>query len=249
MRCIVVLLASLLVLPGSAFAQKSVTEKVPLRFVKPSQVVQFLTQPPAATISNGSTTRTVPTGEEPPLPPGVERLTPNDRAMTLTVRGTNQAVSQVKEMVRLLDVQPRTAGLQVRVVRVQVSADGKVQELPGIPLAVQAVNNTPSTALVTAERNRFQVVVTPRINGDDSVSLQMQLNLLGLNNKVVASANRLRRVKPGESVRLVGVTTETRVQEAVREGEVPTNLGVAFTAYLLEVSVAEGTNKADAATR
>lgn len=99
---------------GNAIVQKSLTETMPLRFIKPSLVVETLRKPVTVTVTNNDgTTKTSPSGYKPPLLlRGIQWWSPNDRAMTLMVCGTAEAVARVKEMVRLIDVQPGAAGLQ-----------------------------------------------------------------------------------------------------------------------------------------
>ncbi len=84
------LLVAMLAITSAALAQRIVAEKIALQFVPPSVLADFL--------KTGTSSRSVseeqPDIEEPLLPSGIVRITPDDRKNTLTVHGTRRLSSK-----------------------------------------------------------------------------------------------------------------------------------------------------------
>ena len=197
----------------SAFAQqKIVREKIALRFVIATKVVDYLkTNTSSRYVGEGR-----PNVEEPLLPPGIASVLPNKRDNSLTLRGTAEAVARLKETIRLLDIQPREVTIKLRLVRVPLTpsdeeeATPRSEEVIGAPILVTLNNQTGRVAV--RGRGGYEVEITPRINGDNSVTLSAELRLLGLNNQVVSSARGTRRVTtPGERLLAVSDAANTRI--------------------------------------
>lgn len=239
------LLAALLCLMTPAFAQRVDREKLALRFIKPSTVIQMLAQPPS--VSTSGEVSAAPNGAPQPttpkslLPSGITQILPNDRDNTLLVRGTAEAIRDFKETIRLLDVAPRQVKIGVRVVRVQFFEDGKTQEQElGTGTVVAASNR--SATLSVGGRTGYSLSLQPRINGDDSVTITGEFNVLSQieRNRYYQNATRnTRRVADGETRRLLGVSDskDESIRVAVAQGRLPEQWAPAtFTAIYLEVT-------------
>ncbi len=203
------------------------TERIALRFVSPSEVVAALKASAAGA-----------------LPPGAVELTPDDRDNTLSVRGSDAAIAKVKELVALLDVPARTVRVKLRVVRAWFVDDGKMQEdTLGTPV-ITTINNR-TAAVSVSGRGGYTVALTPRVNGDDSITLTTTLRLsvpVGGTTFRNLTATRTRRVEAGKAERVVGVTDsrDAAIQETVRLGALPEKWAPAsFYAYYVEATASE----------
>jgi hypothetical protein len=187
------------------------------------------------------------------LPRGVERVIPDDRAMTLTVRGTAKAVAEVKQMIGLLDVTPRETLVKLRVVRVRFApGGGREEETLGTPV-VSTLNNKTARVAVSGGLQDWSVEVTPHINGDGSISLLAKLNLSRIASsprEALTTGEQYRRVPAGKTARLAPITdsADPRVQEFTRKNLVLDDLDrfkppSALTLYYLEATPAEVTRK------
>ncbi len=193
---------AVLTLAGAALAQNVVTEKIPLRFTKPSRMAEMLSRgTPGAAAGQAKS--------GPLLPQGIEQVSADDRDMTLTVWGAAPAVAQMKEVIRLLDVQPRLVGLKMRLVRVEPTADGKREEKTIAVPETQTLNNVAARVSVTQTDNTGGVVhgwaveVLPKINGDRSVTLSTQLRLQSAGGAPLLSTKSTRRIENGKRGRVV----------------------------------------------
>jgi hypothetical protein len=207
-----------------------------LRFVSPSEVVAAL----KAAAPNS-------------LPTGAADLTPNDRDNTLSVRGSDTAIAKVKELVALLDVAPRTVLVKLRLVRIWFVDDGKMQEYTlGAPL-ITARSNQPAAVSVSG-RGGYAVALTPRVNGDGSITLTTTLRLdvpVGGTTYRNLAATRTRRLDAGKTERVVGVTDsgDAAIQETIRLGALPEKWAPnSFYGYYVEATASEITGDPPAKT-
>lgn len=204
------------------------TERIPLRFVRPSEMIAAL--------------RAAPNG----LPAGTANLTPNDRDNTLSVRGSDVAIARVKELAALLDVAPRTVLVKLRLVRVWFVDDGKMQEDTLSAPVITTTNNRPA-AISVSGRGGYAVALTPRVNGDGSITLTATLRLsapVGGAAYRDLTATRTRRVEAGKTERVVGVTDsrDAAIQETVRLGALPEKWAPnSFYGYYVEATPSEVT--------
>ena len=206
------------------------TERIALRFVRPSEIVAAL--------------KAVPTG----LPTGTAGLTPEDRDNTLSVRGTESAIARVKELVALLDVAPRIVQVKMRLIRIWFVDDGKMQEdVLGKPV-ITARSNQPAVISVSG-RGGYTVALTPRVNGDGTITLTTTLRFsapVGGAAYRELTATRTRRFDAGKTERVVGVTDSPNagIQETIRLGALPEKWAPAsFYAYYVEATASEVTGE------
>jgi hypothetical protein len=134
------------------------------------------------------------------LPAGLTAIAPDNARRTLTVAGTPQAIEQVKEMVRLLDVAPRPVELRVKVLpldeadlrRLGLDDTAAVSPLderkaalveraaaPLVETRMSCSNNQPlrvfwssgGPAPAGEGAAREGVTIVPRVNGDRTITL------------------------------------------------------------------------------
>jgi hypothetical protein len=189
-----------------------------------------------------------------PLPPGgAADLTPDDRDNTLLLRGSEAAIAATKERVALLDVAPRTVLVKLRLVRIWFVDDGKMQEdTLGAPL-ITARSNQPAAVSVSG-RGGYAVALTPRVNGDGSITLTTTLRLdvpVGGTTYRNLAATRTRRLDAGKTERVVGVTDsgDAAIQETIRLGALPEKWAPnSFYGYYVEATASEITGDPPAKT-
>ena len=154
-------------LGGTTKSERSVV----LRFIKPSE---FMAQLAPGDRADRPVIASL-------VPIGITSLSPDDTKNSLTITGTPEAVRQIEEIVRLLDVKPREVRLQVRILRAPIMANiAPEAELPEsrVVATADAVvrNNAPLNLHAVGEGQLFRVFVTPHINGDRSITLSAELS-------------------------------------------------------------------------
>ncbi len=115
------------------------------------------------------------------VPTGITSLSPDDTRNRLTVKGTPEAIKQIENIARLLDVKPRLVRLQVRILRAPVMTNSAPEaELPESRVVVTAEgsvrNNVPLNLNAVGDGQLFRVFVTPHINGDQTISLSAEFS-------------------------------------------------------------------------
>ena len=147
------------------------TETVSTHWIKPSAFVDRMATP-GAFILRGTSILSPPA----PLPEGVDRMSLDDTAMTLTVRGTAGSIAEVRSLLRFLDVPPRAVRLQVRLLRFRFPAGGGTPGVEALStVTTRATNTVPLPVSVVGERRAFQMRVQPHINGDGSVTVFLEM--------------------------------------------------------------------------
>jgi hypothetical protein len=190
-------------------APTSVTAAVPLRRASRSEIARLLLSPAGFVTEGDGLVAFSPNGTPLPsaalLPPGIVSLAPDDAARVLRVQGTPAGVAALRDMVRLLDVPRAPVRLRVRLLREQeLSAHGGfIQALAtaqattgnGVPVPITLRTNARSFGNVIA-------MVSPRINGDGSITLSVDLRVVDPASQQGATLRFLqvqRRVRPGET--------------------------------------------------
>jgi hypothetical protein len=160
------------------------------------------------------------------------------------VRGSDAAIAAVKKRVALLDVAPRTVLVKLRLVRIWFVDDGKMQEdTLGAPL-ITARSNQPAAVSVSG-RGGYAVALTPRVDGDGSITLTTTLRLdvpVGGTTYRNLTATRTRRLEAGKTERVVGVTDsgDAAIQETIRLGALPEKWAPnSFYGYYVEATASE----------
>ena len=130
----------------ASLSRGPVVHTLSLRHVAPSLMSQRLFDPTAAH----------------PLTEGLERLSPDDTRKTLTLSGPPEVVKTVEQAVRWLDVPTPRIELEV-----------EIMEFPGKPLQGRALvsQNTQGTLLIFGRQSRYQLQVSPHLNGDGTCSM------------------------------------------------------------------------------
>jgi type II secretory pathway component GspD/PulD (secretin) len=216
-------------LASTVLAQEIVTERIALRFARPSEITRLINEKP-------------PTDDAPEssslLPEGTKSVTADEADKTLVVQGTAQAIEQVKSIVRLLDVPKPRVDLRIRLVRVAFAADGTAKSTtPSAPIITSVENNMRATTRVEDQKTTWSVTVVPRINGDGSITVVGALSRREPGNVVSVSVKGSRRLGLRNTARLLGVTdsNDEAAQEQVGSGKDPQS-GGAQTVWYLEVT-------------
>lgn len=190
-------------------AQGTVTETLRLKYIEPSHFITAVTG------------TTLPSQDAPGqlvLPRGIERLIPDETARTVTVRGTPEGLSKLREMARFMDVAPRRVRLGLRLLRYTYPAGGKdpIKEEIGA-LTTNAANNTPVNLTAFGDGSLFRIEVTPHVNGDNSVSLRVKLSVQTPGQQKPSSVKTVettnyRRLLPGRSEIVTAISTDGPVE-------------------------------------
>ena len=113
----------------------------------------------------------------------------------LVFRGTASEIAALKQIVRLLDVEPRLVRIQARLIETNFDAQGKLAQRVQRVTPITLKNNAPTPLSFPGFPVTINAQMTPHINGDSSISMTVTLQ-----------ANRSSRYEPGK-VEFAGVTT------------------------------------------
>ncbi len=196
-----VAVVTLLLLPCAAAPPAPVA--VPLKRALPSEIARLLLSPsgfvtnadgPAAVASDGT-----PLPSAALLPPGIVSLAPDDDARVLRVQGTPEGIAALRNLVRLLDVPRAFVRLSVRLLRVQrggarqVLASAEATTGNSVPVPVTLRIAEPSAVV-----GDVIAVISPRINGDGSVTLAVGLRVVDpVSGATRRSLEAQQRLRPG----------------------------------------------------
>ncbi len=125
------------------------------------------------------------------MPPGVESAAPNDPEKRLVVRGTAAGISQVRGLIRLLDVPARTVRVTLKLER---SLPGQNEASRKLLCTVEtsAANNASFPVTFRMADAECVAVLKPRINGDKSVTFDTKLSLRQIQARKLALIRRRR---------------------------------------------------------
>ena len=191
----VLLLSFFAARPASAAPPRLAPANIRLTRALPSEIARLLVSPAGFLASGEGPAAFAPDGTLLPsaalLPPGIVSLAPDDVARVLRVQGTPAGVSALREMVRLLDVPRAPIRLRVRLVREQelpVRSTRTGEDLRGLGggfiqiLATANATTGNGVPVPVTLRAPFVgdviAVVRPRINGDGSVTLALDLRVV-----------------------------------------------------------------------
>lgn len=172
-RLVALLAAAPLCLIGGVAAAPALlrTEKISTHWIKPSAFVDRMATP-GALVLQGTSVFSPPA----PLPEGVDGMSLDDAAMTLTVRGTAGSIAEVRSLLRFLDVPPRAVRLQVRLLRFRFPAGNGAPGVEALStVTTRATNAVPVHLSAVGERRIFRMRVQPQINGDGSVMVHLEM--------------------------------------------------------------------------
>ena len=216
-----------------------VTKKLSLKYRLPSEAVRLIKE------------NVVPVGVEQPtpkLPEGITELVPDDTDNTVAVRGTPTAVRELEAMIRLLDVKPRHVKVEMRLIEIRLADDGTRKETLLQSPIISTTNNTEAMISFRTSgeiRSGTKILLTPHLNGDDSITLQLSLALDSSSKKSVATSqfNTVTRlIKQGEwkTIRTLSLSGDKSVQEAMQSAKPAP--AAAYPLYRLDVAATEVPN-------
>jgi beta-lactamase regulating signal transducer with metallopeptidase domain len=134
--------------------------------------------------------------DQKPRPPGLTVLAADVAGNRVLVSGSERAVAEAREIVGLMDVEPRRVRLDMAIQRM---APGSEPELVSNPRAL-TFNNSEAAVSMTGASRTTEVRVTPTIHGDGSVTLRMSLDI-GV-GRTVTRVTAAKRIRQGEAARL-----------------------------------------------
>ena len=183
--------------PAAAVTLQSLT--VNLRFMKPTEFVQRL-------LGSSSTDTTGMVY----LPNGIVRVSPDDPQKRVFVQGTPESVAKIQEIARLLDVTPQKVRLELRVLRAVVNAnltpESAKQSEVITTVSSESASSKPVLLHALGDGQLFRLLVTPKINADNTITLVADLselaNLPASKTPTVKQETRLwtRRVQNGATI-------------------------------------------------
>lgn len=164
-----------------------VTEKIPVRYAQPTDVIRLIkSADPGQT--GGRTTR------------GIASIVAYNLDRQIVVTGTREAVERVTQVIGLLDIAPKPVRVQLLLVRRSALPDGRLD----LYVIASPVVETPSNSRITlgiadpGGTGVFEIAITPRLNGDASVSILADLNLASSLGTMVRKRTGNRRIAQGE---------------------------------------------------
>jgi hypothetical protein len=197
---------------------------IPLHNVTPARMVRILRQ---ATIS-GTGSAVIHA-----IPFGTKAIVPSKDDIGLRVRGTATAVAALREVIRLLDVKQREVDIELRLVRQRYMSDGSSASEVLVAHRIRCTNNEQVDLSTESGDLRLAITLTPRINGDDTVTL-LGGGSMGSEEVPNCPVTIHRRLSSNDRRALAGMTDSTNnsVQQHVREGLGITNPGACIVYYL-----------------
>ncbi|MBC7805549.1 MAG: hypothetical protein H7145_05305 [Akkermansiaceae bacterium] len=220
-----------LVAPGDI-----VGKKVALKYMVSSEAVRIIKETAAPAGADQSASK---------LPEGIAELTPDDAYNTVAVRGTPKAIQEVEAMIRLLDVKARLVRIELRLIEIRRADDGTRKETLLQSPIISTTNNT--QAMVSFQtsgeaRSGTKVIVTPHLNGDDSITLRLSLARdSGSKESVAASqintVTRLTRQGEWKTIRTLSLSTDKKIQEAMLSAKPAP--AAAYPLYRLDAAATE----------
>jgi hypothetical protein len=189
--------------PAASADPPPVSAAVPLKRVLPSEIARLFLSPAGFVTEGDGPPAYAPNGTPLPsaalLPPGIVSLAPDDAARVLRVQGTPAGLAALRDLVRLLDVPRASVRLRVRLRREQDGASGRTLATAqattgnGVPVPLTLRTNARSFGNVIA-------TVSPRINGDDSITLSVDLRVVdpASHGATLRFLQAQRRLRPGE---------------------------------------------------
>jgi len=199
--------------PASAAPPRLAPASIRLTRALPSEIARLLASPNgfvAAGDVPGSALDGTPLPSAALLPPGVVTLAPDDAARVLRVQGTPSGIAALRKMVQLLDVARASVRLRVRLVREEVTptTDARANVSGGFLRGLATANATTGNGVPVPVTLRalavgeVMAVVRPRINGDGSVTLTLDLRVgdpaSGGGGATLRFLQAERRVRPSE---------------------------------------------------
>jgi hypothetical protein len=146
------------------------------------------------------------------LPEGLDAVEPNRPDNTLIALGSDEAIRELKELLRLVDILPRQIEIKTEAVLVMQDGRGRkhrnmLQETgrttSGQPVFLKTLLNgaTAPAGGLRMTGGRYTARIEPRINGDDSISMDTQYSVklnFAFSEKAIQSQNASNRLQyPG----------------------------------------------------
>jgi hypothetical protein len=147
--------------------------------------------PPAASV-RGSLTASMPPIT---VPAGIQSIIGVSGSNSLVVRGTREAIQELKDLIRLMDVPQRQ--VRIRLSAGKLTAEG------------QTVNNAPLLLAAVSGADRMDAVLTPRVNSDNTIEVTLE-GTLTVNGTPRPVASRV-RLASGRTIEAVTLEEGSRL--------------------------------------
>ena len=232
MRTRLALVAAILMfaLPSvHAQQEKSRVDKIPLKFIMPTKMMELLMGPNPAKLGEGA-----PRNQS-LIPRGIKEVIAHDEEMTLSARGTEEAIRHLKEILRIMDIKQREVTLKLRIERITVDANQTIETAVISQPTVRTVNNETAKIAVTGSTFPFQIEVRPRINGDNSVSVVAEFAAEeGRNRQTGKIHRRMKADRDGLLLATSSTGKNSSIALALEDGQQPPPVGpyVAYRVYV-----------------
>jgi hypothetical protein len=151
-----------------------------------------------------------------PLPQGLVSLRTDPASNELIVNGTTERIGEIAEVVRLLDVAPIRLRVRTKVFRVRGNGAKRSSELVSDSVAVTS-NNTPTSAAFGDEMWDQAVSVLPRLAGDGTVALRVEI-AFAVGKKEMSRFTEARRLKTGQTLAFTYATEANTIVRHLENG-------------------------------
>ncbi len=170
--------------------------------------------------------------------PGIDQLTFNRQDNSVTAHGSPKAIETLKAELHAADVPPVAYKIAMRLVRYAVDAQGQCVETVVMEPMILDMNKSPAMCAIGNMGNNFLLAVTPRQAGGKTVQLTMEVQQRDDQGQTLLSGKNVRRVKLGESVRIVGMTNaaDNAIHRAALRGEIVAHHGE-YTGYYVKTTL------------
>ncbi len=185
----------------------NVTQTIQLTYVKPSEAIRTLRQD-LFDLANPHPKSGVPAG--------IRRIIQDDPNKSITVCGTAEAVAELAMLLHLLDVKPLLIEVKTRLVEIDLTDTG-VRKETLVQASVFILRNSSDFKVTVPPslKSRIDLLITPHLDGDKSVSVTALLEIRGdangsdpraVRSETFASILRLRKKGEWRTLKEVSLT-------------------------------------------
>ena len=109
--------------------------------------------------------------------PGLEYVALDARKAAILAVGSPEAVAELREIVALIDVPLAQIEVSCRIIKSSRDPDGRLLQTLESEPRIMTQNNMEASVSVGSERATLTAVITPRLNGDNTLTLAGELRM------------------------------------------------------------------------
>lgn len=171
------------------------------------------------------------------VPRGIDWILAHNSQHVLEVRGTPDALAEFRELLKYLDVKPKSIRMEIRVIRSTTASNGVHETVTVASPTIEARNNVPFSIEVpdnyTGQTVRLRI--SPSLAVGNMISVYGQLQQITADKTTVRSLSGRQRIKLGDNAFLIG-EVDVPKSKSVREGAVSSdNATLDRLGYAIEV--------------